>query len=70
MSDNLIQLRYSDDGGRNWSQWRNKDLGAEGERLTPCVLRQMGRTQHRIYQFRDTSPYRHDLIDVGVSVAI
>ncbi len=64
---NVIQIRYSDDGGRNWSQWRDKDLGDEGDRLVPCVFRNMGRTRMRIYEVRDASPYRHDIIDVGLS---
>ena len=66
MSANLIQLRYSDDGGRNWSQWRDKELGVEGDRMVPCVFRQMGRTRHRIYQIRDSSPYRHDIVAAAV----
>lgn len=63
---NVVQLRYSDDGGRNWSSWRNKDLGPEGNRMAPAVFRQMGQTKHRIYQIRDTSPVRNDIVAVGV----
>lgn len=62
MSNRIIQLRYSDDGGRNWSQWRDKDLGDMGDRMMPCIFRQMGRTRHRIYQIRDASPSRHDIV--------
>ncbi len=65
---NVIQIRYSDDGGRNWSQWRDKDLGEVGDRLTPCVFRNMGRTRIRIYEVRDSSPHRNDIIECGVSL--
>lgn len=64
--ENIIQLRYSDDGGRNWSNWRDKDLGAEGNRLAPVTFRQMGVTRHRIYQLRDASPIRNDIISAEV----
>lgn len=67
---NSIQLRYSDDGGRNWSNWRTKDLGDTGDFLVPVVFRRMGQTKHRIYQLRDTSPYRNDITAVSVKLGI
>lgn len=65
--DNIVCLRYTDDGGRNWSQWRNKGLGAEGNRLAPVIFRQMGQTRHRIYHLSDTSAYRNDIVAAGIA---
>jgi len=63
----VIAMRYSDDGGRNWSEWRERDLGAEGDRMVPVTFRRLGFTRHRIYQIRDVSPYRQDILAVGIN---
>lgn len=63
-----IQLRYSDDGGRNWSEWRIRDLGEEGDRMMPVTFRRLGFTRHRIYQIRDVSPYRQDILAMGANL--
>lgn len=68
MSDRILQFRYSDDGGRNWSEWREKDLGAEGNRMVPCTFRRLGFTEHRIFQIRDVSPYRQDVVAAAVNM--
>lgn len=31
MTDRKVLLRYSRDGGHNWSGWRQRSLGAMGE---------------------------------------
>lgn len=68
MTDRNLQLRYSDDGGRNWSEWREKNLGEEGDRIIPVTFRRMGFTEHRIYQIRDVSPIRQDIVAVGANL--
>lgn len=65
---NSLQIRYSDDGKRNWSNWRTFELGEEGDFLVEATALQMGQTKLRIYQVRDTSPYRNDIIAISVKL--
>lgn len=63
-----IQLRYSDDGGRNWSNWRNLEAGDTGDFLQPLVARRLGMTRQRIWEFMDTSPAAQDVLAASIIV--
>lgn len=65
---NYIQVRYSDDGGRNWSNWRNLEIGDTGDFLKPLVTRRLGMTRHRIWEFMDTSPAPQDVMAASIIV--
>ena len=64
----FIQVRYSDDGGENYSNWRNFPTIATGNFLPPLVVRRLGMTRHRIWEFMDTSDTAHDVL--GASIII
>jgi hypothetical protein len=62
----VISLRYSDDGGENWSNWRELAAGETGQFLEPITARQLGITRHRIWEFRDTSGYATDILSASI----
>jgi hypothetical protein len=49
-----VQLRYSNDGGNTWSQWRTASLGAVGEYAIRVVFHRLGRARDRVWQLRCT----------------
>lgn len=64
----FIQVRYSDDGGENWSQWRDIPSGATGGFLQLLIARRLGRTRHRIWEIRDTSQAPQDVLAASIIV--
>lgn len=61
-----VELRTSRDGGRNWSDWREYDLGETGQFDGRATWRRLGRGRTLLFQFRDTSPYRGDVIAASI----
>lgn len=57
MSEHKVSIRYSNDGGNNWGDWRAKDAGATGDFVKELVWRRLGMCRHRVWEFEDTSPY-------------
>lgn len=47
-----IQLRYSDDGGYSWSNWRQASLGAIGERKARARFLRCGSARDRVWEIR------------------
>jgi len=66
MTDALVQLRYSDDGGENYSNWRDMAAGATGDFIRPLIANRLGQTRHRIWEFRDTSGYAMDILSASI----
>lgn len=62
MSDRKVFICYSDDGGRNWSNWRERSLGEVGEYQKRVRLHLLGKFQNRIFKIRVSSPIRRDLL--------
>lgn len=48
----VISLRYSDDGGKTWSDWRNESLGAIGRYLTRPRWFGNGSSTDRVWHVR------------------
>ena len=61
-----IQLRYSDDGGENLSNWRNLPSGETGGFLQPLIVRRLGMTRHRIWEVMDTSDTAQDVLAASI----
>lgn len=68
MSDHALRMQYSDDGGRNWTNWDEASIGAEGEYDTRAVFTRLGSFRNRVFRFIVTSPRRCDLL--GASAAL
>jgi len=61
-----IDLRYSNDGGENYSNWRELDAGETGSFQQPLIARRLGNCRHRVWEFRDTSAYAADILAVSI----
>lgn len=68
MPDRTVQVRYSKDGGRNWSGWRNRSLGEVGEFVKRTKLLALGHGEQWVFEWRATSPVRADLIAASLKV--
>ena len=66
--ERFIQLRYSDDGGANWTQWRDIPSGSTGCFLQPLIARRLGMTRHRIWEIMDTSNAAQDVLAASIIV--
>jgi hypothetical protein len=47
-------LRYSDDGGKTWANWRELSLGAVGQTLARARTTMLGSGRDRVWHFRVT----------------
>lgn len=66
MSD--LNLRYSKDGGRNWSGWRNIPMGEVGDFQQRLTARRLGQGIRWVFDIRVTDPVRADLIAASMQV--
>lgn len=55
-SDPKIMMKYSDDGGRTWSNELWRSLGKVGEYKTRVVWRKLGSSKDRVYQVSGSDP--------------
>ena len=68
MTEHLISLRYSNDGGENYSNWRQLDAGQTGNFLTEMVTRRLGFCRHRVWEICDTSPFAGDVLGMAIQM--
>jgi hypothetical protein len=52
----VIQIRWSDDGGRTWKNWHPMSLGKRGEYGTRVMKWMLGMSRDRIYHIRSSEP--------------
>jgi hypothetical protein len=60
----LLQLRYSNNGGHTYSDWRLLDIGSTGSFIKELVCRRLGLARHRVWEVRDTSDAPADVLSV------
>ena len=63
-----IDLRYSNDGGHNYSAWRELSSGETGDFNKPLIARRLGQCTHRIWEFRDASNVAADILGCQIMV--
>lgn len=63
-----VDLRYSKDGGHNWSDWKRRERGEVGAFCKRIVIRRMGRGRQWVFQFRDSSDSAADVIAASIQV--
>lgn len=66
--DNYVRVQYSDDGGNNWSNWDKDSIGKVGEYEERPYFTRQGRTRHRVYRIRCSSPRKRDLMGAVMAV--
>lgn len=62
MTDRKVFICYSNNGGRTWSNWRERSLGEIGEYEKRVKLNRLGKFRNRIFKIRVSSPIRRDLL--------
>jgi hypothetical protein len=55
-SNPQVMLRWSDDGGHNWSGYHLQELGALGDTQQVVIWKRLGMTRDRIYELSGTDP--------------
>ena len=66
----MMDLRYSNDGGNNWSAWRAIDTGQDGDFLQPLTVRRLGMARQRIWELRDTGERAIDLLSASIFLEV
>lgn len=61
-----VDIRYSKDGGRNWSDWRNLDMGETGDFVKRVTMRRLGIGRQWVFSIRVTDPVRADIMAASI----
>ncbi len=59
--NHILRLRYSTDRGENWSNWKERSLGATGEYEVRMRFMRLGRKRNWIFEFTTSSPRKTDI---------
>jgi hypothetical protein len=62
-SDPQAMLRFSDDGGRTWSNDHWRSLGVQGAYRTRAVWNRLGMATDRVYEVSISDPVRRTLVE-------
>lgn len=65
-NDASMDLRYSKDGGYNWSDWRKLDIGATGDFMKKIQARRLGIGRQWVIEVRVTDPVRADIFAASI----
>lgn len=63
---NYLDLRYSKDGGHNWSDWRKIPIGEVGDFQRRIVARRLGRGRQWVLETRVSDPVSSNLIAASI----
>jgi hypothetical protein len=69
-SDPQVMLRWSDDGGRTWSNGHWRSLGRTGKYTARTIWNQLGWSRDRVYEYAISDPVRRTLILATTNVDI
>lgn len=69
-TDPMIELTYSDDGGKNWKNWRARSVGKTGEYRKRIRWHRLGMSRQRAYRLRISDPVRCDLITAVMDASV
>lgn len=58
MTDRKSTFRVTKDGGHNWGDWRERDLGAQGEYGKRVIVNRLGQARTMSIAIRVTSPIK------------
>ncbi len=58
-----LMLRWSDDGGHQWSNWHAIEIGKLGEYKHRAIWRRLGRSRNRTWELVHSDPTKIVLID-------
>jgi hypothetical protein len=61
-SNPLIMLRWSNDGGHTWSEYRTMSIGAVGKYMARARFTRMGQGRNRVWEISITDPVKRAVI--------
>ena len=64
----VVQIRYSRDGGRNWSAWRERSLGDLGEFMKRVRCLRLGQGRQWVFEWKVTDAVRADCLGASLQV--
>jgi hypothetical protein len=67
--DPQLMMRWSDDGGKTWSNERIMNCGQAGNFKTRAITRRLGRSRDRIYEVAATDPVPWRIVDAYLKAA-
>lgn len=67
-TDPLVDLEWSNDGGRTWSNVHQASLGTQGAYQTRVQWHRLGSARDRVYRFSGTAPVKRAFIDVSIDL--
>ncbi len=62
----ILELRYSKDGGNNFSNPREKTLGTTGNFIAKPTFTRLGRGEQFVFEISDSSPFRGDILGASI----
>lgn len=66
--NHAVQVSYSDDFGRNFTNWKQRSLGNIGQYAKRVRFFRLGRSRNRIWRIRVSSAGKRDLISASLTV--
>lgn len=70
MSESIVDVRFSQDGGHNWSNWRTRSLGEVGAFQKRAVLRRMGVGRQWVMEIRVADQCKRDLLVGSMQIEV
>ena len=67
-SDPQMMIRWSNDRGYNWSNEHWRSMGKIGKMLTRVILRRLGISRNRVYEYRISDPVKIAIIGGSIEV--
>lgn len=62
MTDRKMTLSISKDGGRNWSNHKERSLGAVGDYRKRVIFNRLGQSRQMVMRLRVSSPIKATLL--------
>lgn len=69
-SDPQVELRWSNDGGRRWTNWVRRDFGAVGAYDTRARWFGLGSAADRVFELRVTDPVKRAIANLNLDVTV
>lgn len=66
-TDHFVEVRYSKDGGRNWSNWKRRSIGQIGQYQQRVKLMRLGVSRQWVFDIKVSSPRKRDLLGAVVT---
>lgn len=63
-----VDIRYSKNGGRTWSNWRTVSMGKQGDFVKETRAHRWGISRQWVFHFRVTDPCKRDMLTVAVDI--